>query len=51
MASIRKEILVNAPPEQVWDAVRDVGAVHQRLRECFLNQFVANLSIRRVLAI
>ncbi len=31
MASIRKEILVNVPPEQVWDAVRDVGAVHRRL--------------------
>jgi carbon monoxide dehydrogenase subunit G len=31
MASVRKEILVNATPEQVWDAVRDVGAVHRRL--------------------
>jgi uncharacterized protein YndB with AHSA1/START domain len=31
MASIRKEILVNAAPEQVWDAVRDVAAVHRRL--------------------
>ncbi len=31
MASIRKEILINAPPERVWDAVRDVGAVHRRL--------------------
>jgi hypothetical protein len=31
MGSIRKEILVHAPPEQVWDAVRDVGAVHLRL--------------------
>jgi carbon monoxide dehydrogenase subunit G len=31
MASIRKEILINAPPEAVWDAVRDVGAVHRRL--------------------
>lgn len=31
MASVRKEILVSATPEQVWDAVRDVGAVHQRL--------------------
>ncbi len=31
MASIYKEILVNIAPEQVWAAVRDVGAVHQRL--------------------
>jgi carbon monoxide dehydrogenase subunit G len=31
MASIRKEILVNAPLGHVWDAVRDVGALHTRL--------------------
>jgi hypothetical protein len=31
MASIRKEILIEARPENVWAAVRDVGAVHQRL--------------------
>ncbi|MBB3113926.1 hypothetical protein FHS18_006041 [Paenibacillus phyllosphaerae] len=31
MPTIRKEILIDASPEQVWDAVRDVGAVHVRL--------------------
>ena len=31
MASIRKEIVVEAKPEAVWDAMRDVGAVHERL--------------------
>lgn len=31
MASIRKEILIHAKPENVWTAIRDVGAVHQRL--------------------
>jgi len=31
MASIRKEIFVEAPPEHVWAAVRDVGALHKRL--------------------
>jgi carbon monoxide dehydrogenase subunit G len=31
MASIHKEIVVNSPPEQVWDAMRDVGALHTRL--------------------
>ena len=31
MASIRKEILVDAPPEAVWDALKDVGALHTRL--------------------
>jgi len=31
MASIRKEILIDASPEDVWDAVRDWGALHKRL--------------------
>jgi carbon monoxide dehydrogenase subunit G len=31
MASIRKEILLDARPEDVWDAVRDTGALHTRL--------------------
>jgi carbon monoxide dehydrogenase subunit G len=31
MASIRKEILINASPEHVWDAMRDVGKIHERL--------------------
>ena len=31
MASIRKEIAVDAPAGQVWDAIRDVGALHTRL--------------------
>lgn len=31
MASIRKEIVIDAPTENVWDAVRDVGALHTRL--------------------
>ncbi len=31
MATLRKEILLAAPAERVWDAVRDVGALHTRL--------------------
>ena len=31
MASIRNEILIEARPEDIWDAVRDVGALHTRL--------------------
>jgi hypothetical protein len=31
MAHIRKEILIDASPEDVWAAVRDWGALHQRL--------------------
>ncbi len=31
MASIHQEIVIEASPEHVWDAVRDVGAIHERL--------------------
>jgi carbon monoxide dehydrogenase subunit G len=31
MASIRKEISIDAPPDDVWAALRDFGAVHERL--------------------
>jgi hypothetical protein len=31
MASIHKEILLDASPEDVWAAVADFGAVHRRL--------------------
>ena len=31
MASIHKDIPVNAPAHEVWDAVRDFGAPHTRL--------------------
>jgi uncharacterized protein YndB with AHSA1/START domain len=31
MATIRKERLIAAPPEDVWDALRDWGAIHERL--------------------
>jgi carbon monoxide dehydrogenase subunit G len=31
MASIRREFLIDARPDDVWDAVRDIGALHTRL--------------------
>jgi Fe-S cluster assembly scaffold protein SufB len=31
MASIHKDIPIDAPADQVWDAVRDFGALHTRL--------------------
>jgi hypothetical protein len=31
VGSIRKEIALTARPDDVWDAVRDVGALHTRL--------------------
>lgn len=36
MASIRQEILIDTRPDIVWDAVRDVGAVHTRVAPGFL---------------
>jgi carbon monoxide dehydrogenase subunit G len=36
MASIRKEMALRADPAQVWDAVRDVGAIHTRLAPDFV---------------
>jgi hypothetical protein len=36
MASIHKEIVVDAAPEAVWDAVRDIGAIHTRLAREFV---------------
>src|ERR1700761_2845595 len=35
MASIHRDIPVNARAEDVWDAVRDFGAVHRRLAPGF----------------
>lgn len=37
MASIRKEILTRAAADAVWDAVRDVGALHTRLVPGFVS--------------
>jgi hypothetical protein len=31
MATVRKELVTPARPEPVWDAIRDVGALHTRL--------------------
>jgi carbon monoxide dehydrogenase subunit G len=36
MASIRKEISIDARPDDVWAAIRDVGAIHQRLAPGFV---------------
>jgi hypothetical protein len=31
MASIEKSLIINSSPDRIWDAVRDVGAIHRRL--------------------
>jgi uncharacterized protein YndB with AHSA1/START domain len=36
VASIHREIRLDADPETVWDALRDVGALHQRLAPGFV---------------
>ena len=36
MASIHREVLVHARPENVWAALRDVGAIHRRLAPGFV---------------
>ena len=36
MATIRKEVLIDARPETAWSAVRDIGAIHTRLAPGFV---------------
>ncbi len=36
MASIHKEIIIDASPDNVWDALRDFGALHTRLAPGFV---------------
>ena len=48
MASILTEILLEASPAEVWDAVRDVGAVHRRLAPGFVSDVTLEGSVRTV---
>ena len=36
MTSIYREVLIAARPEPVWDALRDIGAIHRRLAPGFV---------------
>jgi len=36
MPTIRRELLLSASPEAVWDVIREVGAVHTRLAPGFV---------------
>jgi carbon monoxide dehydrogenase subunit G len=36
MASIHREVQIQADPATVWDALRDVGAIHRRLAPGFV---------------
>ena len=36
MASVHREVIIEARPDDVWDALRDVGAIHTRLAPGFV---------------
>lgn len=40
MASIHKEVSLSATPTEVWDVVRDIGAVHTRFAPGFVTDTV-----------
>jgi carbon monoxide dehydrogenase subunit G len=40
MASIRKEIRISAPVDRVWEALKDVGALHTKLVPGFVKDTV-----------
>ena len=48
MASIRLEMNLHADPWNVWDAVRDVGAIHTRLAPDFVTDGQMDGDARRV---
>lgn len=48
MASVQKEILVDAPADIVWDALRDVGEVHRRLAPGFVTHAMLEGDVRTV---
>lgn len=48
MASIRREIMIQAPAEQLWDALRDVGALHTRLVPGFVTDCLLDGQSRMV---
>ena len=48
MASIRREIVIEVPPADVWDAMRDIGALHTRLARGFVKDCVLENDIRSV---
>jgi carbon monoxide dehydrogenase subunit G len=48
MASIHREISIDVPPEAVWDALRDIGALHTRLVRGFVTNTVLEEGARVV---
>ncbi len=48
MASVRRDAVVERPPEYVWDAVRDFGALDRRLVPGFVTAVVLEGTARTV---
>ena len=48
MASIHKEIIIDANPADVWDALRDFGALHTRLVPGFVTDTKLDGDVRIV---
>ncbi|MEV3964689.1 SRPBCC family protein [Nocardia sp. NPDC050193] len=48
MASIHKEFVVDATPDQVWDVLADFGAVHERLAPGFVTDTRLDADTRTV---
>jgi carbon monoxide dehydrogenase subunit G len=48
MASIRREVAIEAAPEAVWSALRDVGAIHTRLAPGFVTDVRLEGNVRTV---
>lgn len=48
MASIHKELYLNATPDAVWDVIRDVGAAHTRFAPGFVTDVVMEEDARMI---
>ena len=48
MASIQREVRIEASPLRVWDALRDVGAIHTRLAPGFVTDVKLEDGVRVV---
>jgi hypothetical protein len=48
MGTIYKEFLVKASPQFTWEAIRDVGAVHERLAQAFVADTMLDGTVRTV---
>ena len=48
MATIHKEVIIDAPADKVWAAIADVGALHTRLVPGFVIETVLKDDVRTV---